>query len=223
MRALRGVDLTVTPGEFVAVMGPSGCGKSTLLNLVAGLDVPDEGTIAVAGEEVTGRERGRPGPAAPQAHRHRLPVLQPAGGHDRAGERGAARGHRRRASAGWPRPGPATCSTCSASATRRPRCPACCPAASGSGWRSPGRWRTSRPCCWPTSRPARSTPTGGAEVIELLRRLHHGGQTIILVTHDADGRRGRRAASCGCATAGSSTFDGAWREAEWQPAGCAVR
>jgi putative ABC transport system ATP-binding protein len=55
VRALRGVDLTVAPGEFVALMGPSGCGKSTLLNLVAGLDVPDEGTITVAGEEVTGR------------------------------------------------------------------------------------------------------------------------------------------------------------------------
>ena len=55
VRALRGVDLTVTPGEFIAVMGPSGCGKSTLLNLVAGLDVPDEGEISVAGEPVTGR------------------------------------------------------------------------------------------------------------------------------------------------------------------------
>ena len=55
VRALRGVDLTVQRGEFVALMGPSGCGKSTLLNLVAGLDVPDEGTISVAGEQVTGR------------------------------------------------------------------------------------------------------------------------------------------------------------------------
>ena len=55
VRALRGVDLTVAPGEFIAVMGPSGCGKSTLLNLVAGLDVPDEGEITVAGEPVTGR------------------------------------------------------------------------------------------------------------------------------------------------------------------------
>jgi len=55
VRALRGVDLTVQSGEFVAVMGPSGCGKSTLLNLIAGLDTADEGTIVLAGDEVTGR------------------------------------------------------------------------------------------------------------------------------------------------------------------------
>src|SRR3989440_11024512 len=55
VRALRGVDLTVGEGDFVALMGPSGCGKSTLLNLVAGLDTADEGEISVAGEEDTGR------------------------------------------------------------------------------------------------------------------------------------------------------------------------
>jgi nitrate ABC transporter ATP-binding subunit len=49
---LRGVDLTVRPGEFVAIIGHSGCGKSTLLNLVAGLDTTDAGTIALDGEVV---------------------------------------------------------------------------------------------------------------------------------------------------------------------------
>jgi putative ABC transport system ATP-binding protein len=47
VRALRGADLEVRRGEFVAVMGPSGCGKSTLLNLIAGLDVADEGAVSV--------------------------------------------------------------------------------------------------------------------------------------------------------------------------------
>jgi putative ABC transport system ATP-binding protein len=55
IRALRGVDLEIAAGEFAAVMGPSGCGKSTLLNVVAGLDVLDEGTVEVAGERVDGR------------------------------------------------------------------------------------------------------------------------------------------------------------------------
>src|SRR6266576_1546838 len=54
VRALRGLDVAVAPGEFIAVMGPSGCGKSTLLNLVAGLDTPTGGEIRVAGESLAG-------------------------------------------------------------------------------------------------------------------------------------------------------------------------
>jgi putative ABC transport system ATP-binding protein len=53
VRAVRGIDLDVAGGEFLAVMGPSGCGKSTLLNLVAGLDVPDEGSIVIDGDRIT--------------------------------------------------------------------------------------------------------------------------------------------------------------------------
>ena len=56
VRALRGVDMKIDPGEFVAVMGPSGCGKSTLLNLIAGLDTPTDGEISVAGESLLGKD-----------------------------------------------------------------------------------------------------------------------------------------------------------------------
>jgi ABC-type lipoprotein export system ATPase subunit len=52
IHALRGMDLAVEPGEFVALSGPSGCGKSTLLHLIAALDRPDGGSIAVAGHEL---------------------------------------------------------------------------------------------------------------------------------------------------------------------------
>ena len=50
VRAIDGIDLVAAPGEFVTIIGPSGCGKSTLFNLIAGLDEPDSGTIALAGQ-----------------------------------------------------------------------------------------------------------------------------------------------------------------------------
>jgi spermidine/putrescine transport system ATP-binding protein len=50
--ALEEVSLAIRPGEFFALLGPSGCGKTTLLRIVAGLDLPDAGTVRISGEEV---------------------------------------------------------------------------------------------------------------------------------------------------------------------------
>jgi putative ABC transport system ATP-binding protein len=51
-QVLRGIDLEVERGAFIAIMGESGVGKSTLLNLIAGLDTPDAGSIVADGVEV---------------------------------------------------------------------------------------------------------------------------------------------------------------------------
>ena len=53
IRALDGVDLSINQGEFVAVVGASGSGKSTLMNMLGGLDKPDGGDIAIAGQSLS--------------------------------------------------------------------------------------------------------------------------------------------------------------------------
>src|SRR5512135_3099416 len=53
IHVLQGLNLDVDAGDFVAFMGPSGSGKTTLLNLLGGLDLPTNGTITVAGDQIT--------------------------------------------------------------------------------------------------------------------------------------------------------------------------
>ncbi len=57
VEAVRGIDLDVARGEFIALVGPSGCGKSTLLNMTAGLLKPTVGTVRYDGREIAGVNR----------------------------------------------------------------------------------------------------------------------------------------------------------------------
>src|SRR6516225_5709500 len=183
VRALRGVDVTVEAGEFVAVMGPSGCGKSTLLNLVAGLDVPDEGTITVAGELVTGRTEDE---LARMRRKHMgivfqfFNLLEGMTVLENVVLPSVIAGRRRKM------------------AETRARDlldllgigdkAAAMPGVLSGGQRQRlaiARALANSPTLLLADEPTGALDSaGGAEIIELLRRLHAGGQTIILVTHD---------------------------------------
>jgi putative ABC transport system ATP-binding protein len=183
VRALRGVDLTVEPGEFTAVMGPSGCGKSTLLNLVAGLDVPDEGTITVAGEPVTGRTEDE---LARMRRKHMgivfqfFNLLEGMTVLENVVLPSVIAGRRRKMAETRARDlldllgiGDKASSV---------------PGVLSGGQRQRlaiARALANEPTLLLADEPTGALDSaGGAEIIELLRRLHAGGQTIVLVTHD---------------------------------------
>ncbi len=73
VQALRDVSLTLGRGEVVGLIGPNGAGKSTLVNVLSGFDRPDEGTVELAGQDVTRwspHRRGRKGLARTFQHSH---------------------------------------------------------------------------------------------------------------------------------------------------------
>ena len=92
--ALRGITLSIAPGEFVCFLGPSGCGKTTLLRIIAGLERQNAGVVMMGGRDVSAL------PAQPAQLRHRLPVLRALS----ESHGGPQRGLRARDAARWRRP-----------------------------------------------------------------------------------------------------------------------
>ncbi|MGF7235430.1 MAG: ABC transporter ATP-binding protein [Frankia sp.] len=185
VRALRGVAVDVAPGEFVAFMGPSGCGKSTLLNVVAGLDRVDEGTIDVAGERITGRDDDW---LARFRRRHVGIVFQffnlidGVSALENVVLAAMLGGVRRRAAESRAR----DLLDLLGLGDRAGQMPA---ALSG-GERQRlaiARALVNEPTLLLTDEPTGALDSdGGQEVLELFRRLHARGQTIIMVTHAED-------------------------------------
>ncbi len=185
VRALRGVDLDVAPGEFVAVTGPSGCGKSTLLNAIAGLDRLDEGTIEVAGQQVDGRDEDW----LARFRRHHIGIvfqffnlLDGVSALDNIVLPAVLGGMRRKAAESRARDlldllglGDRTEQV---------------PAVLSGGQRQRlaiARALVNEPTLLLADEPTGALDSdGGLEVLELFRRLHDGGQTIVMVTHSLD-------------------------------------
>ncbi len=183
VRALRGVDLDISRGEFVALTGPSGCGKSTLLNLAAGLDVADEGTIFVAGEEVTGQGED----ALARMRRRHIGIvfqffnlLEGVTVLENVALAAIIAGRKRRPAETRARDlldllglgDKANAVPGVLSGGQRQRL-------------AIARALANEPTLVLADEPTGALDSdGGQEVIELLRRLHAGGQTILLVTHD---------------------------------------
>ena len=185
VRALRGLDLDVGVGEFVAVMGPSGCGKSTLLNVIAGLDRPDEGMVEVAGERMEGRDEDW----LARFRRHHvglvfqfLSLLDGVSVLENLVLTGILGGMRRRQAASRGR----DLLDMLGIGEHGGRLPS---ALSGGQRQRLGiaRALVNDPDLLLADEPTGALDTAGAqEVLALLSRLHAGGQTIVMVTHAPD-------------------------------------
>jgi putative ABC transport system ATP-binding protein len=184
VRALRGANLIVPSGDFVALMGPSGCGKSTLLNLIAGLDVADEGTITVAGELVTGRTEDE----LSQLRRRHIGIvfqffnlLEGMTVLENVALPAVIAGRKRKMAESRARDLLDLLGIGDKAGT--------VPGMLSGGQRQRlaiARALANEPTLLLADEPTGALDSeGGQEVIELLSRLHTGGQTIVLVTHDA--------------------------------------
>jgi putative ABC transport system ATP-binding protein len=185
VRALRGVDLDVTSGEFVAITGPSGCGKSTLLNVIAGLDVVDDGTVEVAGLRIDGRDEA----SLARFRRDHIGIvfqffnlLEGISALDNIVLPGLIGGMRRKAAESRAH----DLLDLLGLGDRSQQLPAVL--SGGQRQRlAIARALVNNPTLLLADEPTGALDSdGGAEVLELFRRLHSGGQTILMVTHSPD-------------------------------------
>jgi putative ABC transport system ATP-binding protein len=183
VHALRGIDLEVRRGEYVAIMGPSGSGKSTLMHILGCLDTPSQGSYVLAGEEVADLSAGRLAvlrnrfigfvfqnfnllPRANVLRNVELPLLY-----------GGVRNQERRrraleilASTGLSDRGKHLPSQLSGGQRQRAAI---------------ARALVTEPALLLADEPTGNLDqTTGGEVMELFDRLNRAGQTVILVTHD---------------------------------------
>jgi putative ABC transport system ATP-binding protein len=183
VRALRGIDLVVAEGEFVAVTGPSGCGKSTLLNLVAGLETPSDGEIVLAGKPLAGKDESE------LAHLRRRHVgfvfqffnlLEDTSALENVVLAAVIAGASRRRAETRARE--------LLDLLGLPDKAGELPAVLSGGQRQRlaiARALANEPTLLLADEPTGALDSaGGLEVLELFRRLHAAGQTILLVTHD---------------------------------------
>ncbi|MBA3294577.1 MAG: ABC transporter ATP-binding protein [Geodermatophilaceae bacterium] len=232
VRALRGIDLDVGSGEFLAVTGPSGCGKSTLLNVIAGLDSLDEGTIEVDGQRVDGRDEDW----LATFRRHHIGIvfqffnlLDGVSALDNLVLPGVLGGMRRRAAESRAR----DLLDLLGLGDRAEQIPAVL--SGGQRQRlAIARALVNEPTLLLADEPTGALDTaGGMEILELFRRLHAGGQTIVLVTHSPEVAAGAarqvlmrdgliEADSASPAQASSSGADAEARDSEPVPADLAA-